>query len=182
MAPRLVAVTVQTTASPHPTTVFPLVMDVALPLIFTGFGPLPGVTEVREQSGPWDHMGASRKPVLTDGTTAFERITACSPPDSFAYEISGFTNILGRFVHGAVGSWDLTREDDAGTHIEWTYALPRLLQKALAFTPGTDASQDCSDVHFRADVFAVRCTGGRSPTVLRRTMRRNTRATTGARA
>lgn len=123
MAPRLVAVTVQATASPHPTTVFPLVMDVALPLIFTGFGPLPGVTEVREQSGPWDHVGANRKPVLTDGTTAFERITACSPPDSFAYEISGFTNILGRFVHGAVGSWDLTREDDAGTRIEWTYAL-----------------------------------------------------------
>jgi uncharacterized membrane protein YdfJ with MMPL/SSD domain len=59
---------------------------------------------------------------------------------------------------------------------------PGLLQKAPAFTPGMNAFQDCSGRRFRAGVFAARCTGGRSPTVLRHTMRRSTRATTGARA
>ncbi|WEP00091.1 DUF6183 family protein [Streptomyces sp. FXJ1.172] len=63
-----------------------------------------------------------------------------------------------------------------------TSLLPGLLQKAPVFTPGMNASQGCSDVHVRADVFAVRCSGGRLPRVLRRTTPRNTRATTGVRA
>lgn len=132
MAQRLVPVTVHATASPDPTTVFPIVMDIELPLILTGLGPLPAVTGVRDQTGPWDHVGVSRKPILSDGTTAFEQITAYSPPDSFAYAVSGFTNILCRFVHGATGSWDYTRTADGGTRIEWTYAFQ---PKRLRFLP-----------------------------------------------
>ncbi|MFD4138722.1 SRPBCC family protein [Streptomyces sp. NPDC058572] len=123
MAQRLVAVTVHATASPDPATVHPIVMDIALPLIFTGFGPLPAVTGVRDQTGSWDHVGVSRRPVLSDGTTVFEQITSCSPPDSFAYEVSGLTNVLGRLVHGAIGSWDFARTAGGGTRIGWTYAF-----------------------------------------------------------
>jgi hypothetical protein len=139
MEQHLVPVTVHATASPDPETVFPIVVDIALPLIFTGFGPLPAVTGVRDQTGPWDHVGVSRKPVLSDGTTAFEQITAYSPPDFFAYEVSGFTNILGRFVHGAAGSWHFARTDGGETHIEWTYAFRpkrfRILPARLLIAP-----------------------------------------------
>lgn len=74
-------------------------------------------------------MGVSRRPILSDGTSAYEEVTHRVPPTYFAYEVSGFTNILGRFVHGARGSWTFTPTADGGTAIEWTYAFrPRRLR------------------------------------------------------
>lgn len=46
--------------------------------------------------------------------------------------VSGFTNILGRFVHGARGSWEFTRTQDGRTLIEWTYAFRPKRMRALA--------------------------------------------------
>jgi hypothetical protein len=46
-----------------------------LSLLFTGCGPLPAITHVEEQSGPWDHVGVHRKPQFADGGTAMERMT-----------------------------------------------------------------------------------------------------------
>jgi hypothetical protein len=112
----------ETTAASAPAA-FRIAVPIDLTLIFTGFGPLPAVTGIREQTGAWDHVGVSRKPVLSDGTTAFERVTDYDPPSYFAYEVSGFTNILGRLVHGARGSWTFTPKADRETVIEWTYAF-----------------------------------------------------------
>jgi hypothetical protein len=65
----------------------------------------------------------SRTPVLSDGTTTFEQVTDYRPPSWFAYEVSGFTNVLGRFVTGARGTWAFAPATNGGTAITWTYAF-----------------------------------------------------------
>jgi hypothetical protein len=56
---------------------------------------------------------------------------------SFAYEVTGFTNILGRLVEGVRGEWTFT-PDGEGTVIRWTYEFkPRrgryfLVRRGLA--------------------------------------------------
>ena len=65
-------------------------------------------------------MGASRNPELTDGSTATELLTEYDLGPSFAYELSGFTNVLGRLVPGVRGEWTFT-PDGPGTLVRWTY-------------------------------------------------------------
>lgn len=128
----LVPVTVRTTTDLAPKPAFEAGVRVDLTKIFTGFGPLPAVVGIRDQTGSWDHVGVSRRPVLSDGTAAFERVTRYEPGSYFAYEVSGFTNALGRFVTGARGSWTFEPTADGGTAIEWTYAFrPRRLRRTL---------------------------------------------------
>ena len=74
----------------------------------------------KNQTGAWDHVGASRNPILSDGTTASETLTEYTVGHSFAYEVTGFTNILGRLVEGVRGEWTFT-PDGEGTVIRWTY-------------------------------------------------------------
>jgi hypothetical protein len=75
------------------------------------------------------------------------------------------------YVHPA--EWYAEHDADLRLGVTVT-SIDRLDMRWSSLTAG------CSDVHFRAEVIAARCTGGRSPAVLRRTMRRGTRATTGA--
>ena len=88
--------------------------------MFKGWGPFPAVRGVKNQTGAWDHVGASRNPVLSDGTTATETLTEYTVGHSFAYEVTGFTNILGKLVEGVRGEWTFT-PDGEGTVIRWTY-------------------------------------------------------------
>ncbi len=128
----LVPVTVRATTGLAPKQAFEAGVRVDLTKIFTGFGPLPAVVGIRDQTGSWDHVGVSRRPVLSDGTTAFEQVTRYEPGSYFAYEVSGFTNALGRFVIGARGSWTFDPTADGGAAIEWTYAFrPRRLRRTL---------------------------------------------------
>src|SRR4051812_7727738 len=39
---------------------FDAIAPIDLPRIFTGLGPLPAVVGVRDQTGDWDHVGATR--------------------------------------------------------------------------------------------------------------------------
>ena len=89
--------------------------------MFKGWGPFPAVRGVRNQTGAWDHVGVSRIPILSDGSMATEKITEYTPGHSFAYEVTGFTNIvLRRLVSGVRGEWTYT-PDGSGTVIRWTY-------------------------------------------------------------
>jgi hypothetical protein len=115
-----VPVTVQARTGLAPMVAFDLVVPIDLSLIFKAWGPFPGVRGVRNQTGPWDHVGPSRNPELTDGSTASETLTEYTPGHSFAYELTGFTNVLGRLVHGVRGEWTFT-PDGNGTLIRWTY-------------------------------------------------------------
>jgi hypothetical protein len=72
--------------------VFDTVTPIDLSLVFTGWGPLPAITHVEEQSGPWDHVGVHRRPQFADGGSAMEKMTHYLRPGYFAYEVTGFTN------------------------------------------------------------------------------------------
>jgi hypothetical protein len=129
---RGVPVTVRATIDATPQRTFEVIVPINLALIFRGLGPLPAVVEVREQSGPWDHVGAHRRPVFSDGTAAFEQLTDYVPFSYFAYDLSGFTNILGRLVTGAHGGWQFAPIGGGGTAVTWTYTfLPLRLRYAL---------------------------------------------------
>jgi hypothetical protein len=124
-----VPVTVQARANLAPARAFEVVAPIDLSLVFKGWGPLPGVRGVEDQTGPWDHAGARRMPDLTDGSTANEAITEYTPGHSFAYELTDFTDILGRLVSGVRGEWTFT-PDGHGTLIRWTYEFKPLPRRA----------------------------------------------------
>lgn len=130
-------VTVQALTTVGPTATFEIVVPIDLSLVFGGWGPFPGVRGASNQTGAWDHVGASRNPDLTDGSTATETLVEYTVGHSFAYELTGFTNALGRLVRGVRGEWTFT-PDGEGTLIRWTYEFkPRpgcwaLIRLALA--------------------------------------------------
>jgi Polyketide cyclase / dehydrase and lipid transport len=117
-----VPVTVEATAAAVPEAVFDVIVPIALPEIFTGFGPLPAVIGTRDQTGAWDHVGAERAIDLADGSTAREEITAHARPTYFAYRVSEFSSALGRLVHGARGEWWF-EPAGGGTAIRWRYTF-----------------------------------------------------------
>jgi hypothetical protein len=128
--PKRIPVMVRATAPATVEQTFHAAVPVDLTKIFTGFLFLPAVVEVRNQSGSWDHAGVSRNPVFSNGKGAFEQVTTYRPPTSFDYDVSKFTNILGRLVSGAHGSWTFSPDPSASggpaTVIEWIYSFAPL--------------------------------------------------------
>ena len=124
-ADRTVPVTVQTRSTLGPEDAFRLNVPIDLSVVFKGWGPFPGVRGVENQAGAWDGVGQSRNPQLTDGSTASERLTEYTPPSSFAYEVTGFTNALRTLIEGVRGEWTFTPDGD-GTLIRWTYEFKPL--------------------------------------------------------
>lgn len=119
-ADRTVPVTVQARTTVPPATAFEIVVPIDLPAVFLPWGLFPGVRGVRDQTGSWDHVGAARHLDLTDGSTGTEVLTEYHLGYSFAYEVTGFTNPLGRIVVGVRGEWTFTADGD-GTLVRWTY-------------------------------------------------------------
>jgi hypothetical protein len=122
---KTVPVTVQTRAAIPPNRAFEIIVPVDLSLVFKGWGPFPAVRGVKNQTEAWDHPGPSRNPDLSDGSTATERLTEYTAGHSFAYELTEFTNVLRRLVHGVRGEWTFTPDGD-GTVIRWTYEFKPL--------------------------------------------------------
>jgi hypothetical protein len=91
-----VAVTVQTRAVAPPQHAFEVNVPIDLSPVFKGWGPIPAVRRVENQTGAWDHARAFRNPVLSDGSTANEALTEYADGHSFAYEVTNFTNITSR--------------------------------------------------------------------------------------
>lgn len=67
-----VPVTVQRRSPLNPVLAFDIIVPIDLSLVFARWGPFPGVRGVNNQTGAWDHVGVSRNPDLTDGSTATE--------------------------------------------------------------------------------------------------------------
>jgi hypothetical protein len=65
-----VPVTVEAVATASAEATFDTIVPIALPRIFTGYGPLPAVTATRDQTGEWNHVGAARIVELADDSTA----------------------------------------------------------------------------------------------------------------
>src|SRR4051812_22571665 len=93
-----VAITVEGEARTSADRAFGVIAPIDLTRIFRGFGPLPAVTGTREQTGGWDHAGATRVVELADGSEAREEITAYAAPMHFAYRLAGFSGPLRTLV------------------------------------------------------------------------------------
>jgi len=89
------------------------------------FGPIPATVAVREQSGPWDVVGQTRKLILADGGHVIETITDVEKEAFFAYELTDFQKVFKVLVDHARAEWTYTETPD-GTLVHWTYTfIPR---------------------------------------------------------
>jgi hypothetical protein len=119
-----IPVAVDGTARADVKTAFDVIVPIELPHLFRGFGPLPAVVATRDQTGEWDHVGASRVVQLSDGSEANERITAYDRPRYFAYRVGPFeSGPLRHVIIEAHGDWWFTARDTMNTAIRWTYTF-----------------------------------------------------------
>lgn len=86
-------------------TVFDVFMPIDLTSIMHGYGPLPAVSAVEDQTGAWDSVGESRIVRLADGHGMLETLTRVDRPKGFAYTLSNLTNVLRLLVHRFHGTW-----------------------------------------------------------------------------
>jgi hypothetical protein len=122
---RTVPITVQQRSSLAPTDSMALIAPIDLTRVFHPVAPFPGVAEVTNQTGAWDHPGPSRNPHFTDGSQADEQLTEYVAGSSFAYQLTGFTNALGKLAVGVRGEWTFA-PDGEGTLIRWSYEFKPL--------------------------------------------------------
>ena len=86
-------------------TAFDVLMPIDLCTIMRGYGPLPAVEGVENQTGLWDSIGESRIIRLADGSGMLETLTVVDRPRHFAYVISEQTNALRFLVASFQGAW-----------------------------------------------------------------------------
>jgi len=86
------------------------------------FWPLPGVIEVRDQTGEWSAVGRTRTLMLSDGGHVVETITDTQSPALFAYELSDFRKLFGSLVSGARAEWRF-EPHQGGSIIRWSYTF-----------------------------------------------------------
>jgi hypothetical protein len=110
-------------SSADPARAFAYIVPIPLPKVFTGYGPLPAVSAVTEQSGAWDAAGQTRIVHLSDGSTARETLTRYEHPAYFSYTVRAFSNALRFLTGGAQGEWWFEPAGDGGTLIRWRYAF-----------------------------------------------------------
>ena len=117
---RTVPITVQQRTSVAPADVFRVIVPIDLASVFHRVTPFPGVKGVKNQTEAWDHVGPTRNPQFDDGSQADEQLTEYTEGSSFAYQLTGFTNVLSRLAAGVRGEWNFNPDGD-GTLIRWTY-------------------------------------------------------------
>ncbi len=135
---RTVPITVQRRTRLSPADSMALIAPIDLPRVFRPVAPFPGVASVANQTEAWDHPGPSRNPIFTDGSQADEQLIEYTAGSSFAYQLTGFTNLLSRLATGVRGEWTFTPDGD-GTLIRWSYEFKPLPHRrwlvAGPFTP-----------------------------------------------
>lgn len=118
------AATVHTDIAAEQPSVFRHIAPIELASIFTGYGPLPSVTGTRNQTGAWDAAGQTRTVMLSDGSSARERITKYEFPRYFSYTVSDFTGALRLVTSSANGEWWFDASPSSrGTGVKWRYAF-----------------------------------------------------------
>jgi hypothetical protein len=101
-----------------------IAVPLAPPGFYPKFGPLPAVTEVRDQSGAWDAVGQTRTLLLSDGGSVVETITDYRHGEFFGYELTAFQKLFGKLVSGARAEWSFSTVPlgvGTGTRIRWSY-------------------------------------------------------------
>lgn len=93
-ADKTVTITVQQRTRTAPQDAFHILAPIDLPTVFRPVAPFPGISSVKNQTEAWDHAGPRRNPQFDDGSQADEELTEYVPGSSFAYQLTGFTNVL----------------------------------------------------------------------------------------
>ena len=122
-AANLFAVTLEATANAPLTQTFATIVPIDLPKIMPGYGPLPAVVGVENQTGKWNAVGQTRTIRLADGTAARETLTSYDAPHHFAYTVSDVTGALRFLAREAKGQWHFSETADGETRIRWRYAF-----------------------------------------------------------
>jgi len=98
----------------------PVIFDVFMPLdlthIMTGYGPLPAVSGIENQSGAWDSVGEERTIRTADGHRMLEVLTKVERPSGFAYTLSNMTSVLRFLVSQFHGSWSFEPKSSGQAH------------------------------------------------------------------
>jgi hypothetical protein len=104
--------------------------------VLNGYGPLPGVDQTVDQSGPWTMPGQTRRLRMTRNISALQTIMICQPPTFFAYRVTEFTHVLDFLAHGAEARWWFDRHGLNATRLTWTYTFwPRSIAGKLSLFP-----------------------------------------------
>jgi hypothetical protein len=115
-------------------------MSVDPPKFLRRYFMIPGVVEVRNQSGPMHIPGSTREFILSDGTSTLEEVLASDPPHSIHYRITDLTNMFGYLVKEGNASFTFAGLPSGGTRADWHYAftgrnpVAALMLKALVST------------------------------------------------
>jgi hypothetical protein len=109
-------------AGVDPQPAYGVVVVAPLPEIFAQrHGPLPRITEVRDQVGEWGtRVGQTRRIRMSDGGTVLETLTSLDPPLSFGYRLSEIGGPMKLLVAGLSGTWAFTAAD-GGTRVTWSW-------------------------------------------------------------
>jgi hypothetical protein len=98
-------------------------MSIDPPRFLHGYLIIPGVVEVRNQSGPMQIPGSARELVLSDGTSTIEEVLNTDPPKSIHYRITDLTNMFRHLVKEGNASFTFTELPAGETQIDWQYAF-----------------------------------------------------------
>lgn len=91
--------------------------------ILPGSPMVPRVTGTELIAGTWGEVGAKRKVLLADGSTALEQIIANDPPKYFSYKVWSTGGLGQRLIRYIRGEFFLKPTSDGKTHIEWRYSF-----------------------------------------------------------
>lgn len=106
-----------------PADAFARTISMPLAELFTSrSGPIPPISETREQPVTWNTVGQSRLIVLADGGTMRETLTAVDPPHSFGYDITDLTGAFKLLVSSASGRWAFD-PDGTGCRVTWSWTV-----------------------------------------------------------
>ena len=118
-----ISITITTDVEVNQKTAFEYNVPIDLISIFKGYGPLPAVIGIRDQTGAWDAVGQTRKVLLSDGNSTQEKLTSYEHPNYFSYTVSEFSGFLGCLVSSANGEWWFSSISSNKTYIKWSYAF-----------------------------------------------------------
>ena len=132
----LFSVSLAATANAPIEKAFEIIAPIDVPSIMPGYGVLPAVVGVENQTGDWDATGQTRTIRLADNTTVREEMTRYEAPNAFGYKVSEWSGALQFLPREAKGEWKFSEISPAQTKIEWNYTFaPRSLWTAWLLLP-----------------------------------------------
>lgn len=117
------SVSIAATANAPLEKTFEIIVPIDVPTIMPGYGPLPAVIGVENQTGDWDAVGQTRIVRLADNTTAREEITDYHAPNLFGYTVSDWSGAMKHLAREAKSEWQFSEIAANQTQISWRYTF-----------------------------------------------------------